>query len=80
MDDKTTDVPSTASGAEINKNIALTLVIIHSNNITEILRNNVLGKITSHLHIILVIKLYSFHTSNFLALLVSCISLLTVGD
>ena len=47
MDDKTTDVPSTASGAEINKNIALTLVIIHSNNITEILRNNVLGKITS---------------------------------
>ena len=80
MDDKTTDVPSTASGAEINKNIALTLVIIHSNNITEILRNNVLGKITSHLHIILVIKLYSFHTSNFLALLVSCISLLTFGD
>ena len=80
MDDKTTDVPSTASGAEINKNIALTLVIIHSNNITEILRNNVLGKITSHLHIILVIKLYSFHTSNFLALLISCISLLTFGD
>ena len=80
MDDKTTDVPSTASGAEINKNIALTLVIIHSNNITEILRNNVLGKITSHLHIILVIKLYSFHTSNFLALLVSCISLLSFGD
>ena len=80
MDDKTTNVPSTASGAEINKNIALTLVMIHSKNITEILRNNVQGKITPHLHIILVIKLYSFHTSNFLALLVSCISLLTVGD
>ena len=80
MDDKTTNVPSTASGAEINKNIALTLVMIHSKNITEILRNNVQGKITSHLHIILVIKLYSFHTSNFLALLISCISLLTFGD
>ena len=80
MDDKTTNVPSTASGAEINKNIALTLVMIHSKNITEILRNNELGKIISHLHIILSIKLYTFRTSNFLALLVSCISLLTVGD
>ena len=74
--------PLQQSGAEMNKNIALTLVMIHSKNITEILRNNVPGKITSHLHIILVIKLslYSFHTSNFLALLISCISLLTVGD
>ena len=80
MDDKTTDVPSTASGAEMNKNIALTLVMIHSKNITEILRNNVLGKIISHLHIILVIKFYTFRTSNFLALLISCISLLTFGD
>ena len=68
------------SGAEMNKNIALTLVMIHNKNITEILRNNVQEKITPHLHIILVIKLCSFHTSNFLALLISCISLLTFGD
>ena len=54
------------SGPEINKNIALTLVMTHSKNITEILTNNVyvlcLGKITSHLHIILVIKFYTFRT------------------
>ena len=72
--------PLQQSGAEMNKNIALTLVMIHSKNITEILRNNVQGKITPHLHIILVIKLYSFHISHFLALLISCISLLTFGD
>ena len=72
--------PLQQSGAEMNKNIALTLVMIHSKNITEILRNNELGKIISHLHIILSIKLYTFRTSNFLALLVSCISLLSVGD
>ena len=40
--------------AETDKNISLTLVMIHSKNITEILRNNI-GKITCHLHVILVI-------------------------
>ena len=40
--------------AEIDKNISFTLVMIHSKNITEILRNNI-GKITSHLQVILVI-------------------------
>ena len=50
--------------AEIDKNISLTLVMIHSKNITEILRNNI-GKITSHLHVILVIETFFFSYLNF---------------
>ena len=50
------------SGAELNRNIALKQVMNHCKNSTEILRNNVLGKITSRLHIILVIKFYTFRT------------------
>ena len=50
--------------AEIDKNISLTLVMIHSKNITEILRNNI-GKITSHLHVILVIETFFFSYLKF---------------
>ena len=65
--------------AEIDKNISLTLVMIHSKNITEILRNNI-GKITSHLHVILVIETFFFLTLNFPALLVSFMSSLVAKN